>query len=94
MVKVTSVTTEDGTAIMIGEYRLVMFTPTTDADAVAKFHKQAEDNAATLYLVCAEYARKVKWNQANLGKGKNWPVFSKRERLVNTMCKRAGIVDT
>lgn len=92
--QVTSKVTPDGTEILIGEHRLVTFTTETPQNEIKKFLAQCETNAAALHLICEEYALKLKWNHDNYGRGRDWPIFSKRERTIDLMCKNAGIRDT
>lgn len=84
----------DGTHVLAGKHCLAIITTETPAYAVVKFIALCEQNADELTKIGAEYEDCRAWNIANRGKGRNWPVFSKRDKLVNRLLKEAGIVDT
>jgi len=92
--------TEDGTTefyIWSGEKVPRGFTPETDQDQIAVFHKLLNDNEETIFSFTREYRAAIERNMELLktkGKGKNWPIFNMMEKLLNKLQKEAGIGDT
>lgn len=66
-------------------------TPKTALDKFVELVRSREDEIGTL-LEAVEERRN--WNISNPGKGRNWPVFTQRDRLVGDLCKQAGIKDS
>lgn len=83
-----------GTIVMAEHHTLGIFTAETPKAAVDKFIELCKARETELVELGREYVAKVAWNHANRGKGKNWPVFTKMEKIVKQLCKQAGIVDS
>jgi hypothetical protein len=85
---------EDGTHVFAGGHRLAIFTTQTDDKLINRFIDLAKAKDAELSEISAEYEIKRNWNMKSNGQGKNWPVFARRDKIINELCKQAGIVDT
>lgn len=94
---ITSELTGDGLVVKAGEHVLACITPETDMEAMKRFVQLCKAREAELEELGQEYQNAVEWNriaQEEGRAGKNWPIFTKRERLVTKLCREAGIVDT
>jgi len=68
----------------------------TEASGLAKIQKYIElcQNCVELPEIVRAAAERVKWNWDNPGKGKDWPQFRAKERLIKKFLKEAGIKDS
>lgn len=93
--RTTYTQTEDGFSLFIdGEKLNPTFTLETGETAVARFCSIAEPFADELLIAQRASNEKRAWNVANYPKGKNWPEFSRFERLFDKVQKLAGIYDS
>ena len=83
-----------GTEVKAGEHTLAIFTEYTEPENVAKFVELAEKQVKELTEIGIEYEEKRAWNFASKGNGKNWPIFSIRDKFVERLKKQAGIIDS
>lgn len=88
-------TTPKGTKFSIDGYELSpCFTPQTSMLKLGILQALIEPHADELLLLAKARDEKIKWNYANPGQGRNWPEFSRFERLFKSLQKHAGINDT
>lgn len=83
-----------GQAFFADGERFIILTDKTTSEQLCKFNRAAHAIDAEL-CAAAKAAKEARdWNFANPGKGRNWPAFGRLERLVNNLCKQAGIKDS
>jgi len=83
----------DGTHVRVNNHLLAVFTRATEQTAIARFVELATAREPELAAIGAEYEERLAWNWSQ-SKGKDWPVFRRRERVVSELCKQAGIKNT
>lgn len=72
-------------------------TDETPKAAVDRFIELCKEHEAELDALCIAARDKIAWNiQANKsgGKGRNWPEFARKERLVKRLLDQAGVIDS
>lgn len=70
------------------------FTPETPEIEVKKFAELLQENEVEIEKLLKEFDEKITWNQANFGKGRDWPIFRKIERFLDSLQVKAGIKDS
>ena len=85
--------TSHGTELSIeGLGPFTTITAETPEDAVERLISLCEANVEKLHTLRQAYNAGVEANFK--GAGKNWPAFSRWEKLMNELCRQAGVVDS
>lgn len=95
-------TNDKGTTVMVhtheyGPLVVCSITKATPKEAVEKFIDLCKINSSVLSRACAGWQEGVNRNHElmkTVGKGKEQPEFKVKEKLVNKLCKDAGIIDS
>lgn len=80
--------------VMVDGTTIAGITPQTPEDATNKFVALCEQHKDELAALCLAANERREWNMNNPGKGKDWPAFRSKERMVKRLCNEAGIIDS
>lgn len=78
----------------VGTHTIAIITPATPKLAVEKFDELCRTHEKELANIGKQYEEKRDWNLTHPGKGKDWPIFRLKDRVVSRLLREAGVKDS